>query len=253
METAKDPAVYHYPFRVKVHEVDVNGLISPYYFLVHIQEAAVRHALMLGLDAVELRAVSLFWVLTRLKVEIFRYPKTLEECRVTTWVSRAGSIQAIREFRVEDALGHELAKAVSSWMVLDWETRRPKGLKLLPRLLPTFPKSSIPYPRKPLPSPKNPTKEAHHRVSYSDLDVNEHVNNLKYLAWIFDLFPLDCHKKAAIVQIDAQFLKEARFGQEFTIQLEDDGLGGQTVAVLPSMAKANEPTLRAWLKFGPRV
>lgn len=253
METAKDPAVYHYPFQVKVHEVDVNGLISPYYFLVHIQEAAVRHALMLGLDAVELRAVSLFWVLTRLKVEIFRYPKTLEEGRVTTWVSHTGSIQAIRESIVEDALGHELAKAVSSWMVLDWETRRPKGLKLLPGPLPTFAKNSIPYPRKPIPLPKNPAKEDHHRVSYSDLDVNEHVNNLKYLAWIFDLFPLDYYKKAAIAQIDAQFLKEARFGQEFIIQLEDDKLGGQTVAVVSSLAKANEPTIRAWLKFGPRV
>jgi acyl-ACP thioesterase len=253
METTQDLALFRYPFQVKVHEVDVNDTISPYYFLAQIQEAAIQHAAMLGLDAKKLRDSLLLWVLTRLRVTIFRYPKALEKGRVVTWVSRTGSIQAIREFTVENTLGQELAKAVSSWMVLDWETRRPKGLKWLPGPLPTVLKNSLPYPRMPIPLPKKPTKEAHHRVIYSDLDVNDHVNNLKYLAWIFDLFPVDCYKKGAINQIDVQFLKEARFDQELTISLEEDPIEGHTVTIVPYQAKAKETFLKAWLKFRPRI
>lgn len=253
MDTLQDLALFSYPFGVKIHEVDVNGRISPYYLLVHIQEAAIQHAVALGLDAEKLRTVSLFWVLTRLKATIFRYPKTLEMCTVTTWVSRVGGLQTLREFMIEDAQGKELARAVSSWMILDWKTRRPKGFHCLPKALPLVSKRALPYPKTPIPLPKKPTKEARHTVTYSDLDINHHVNNLRYLAWIFDLFPLEKYQKEAIAQIDVQFIKEARYGQELSLRLEDNPALGYIASVVPHQAEAPDPFLKAWLQFGPRI
>ena len=45
---------------------------------------------------------------------------------------------------------------------------------------------------------------------FSDVDFNGHINSMRYLDHILDLFPLDWHKKNNIKRLDIAYIAEGR-------------------------------------------
>lgn len=56
-----------------------------------------------------------------------------------------------------------------------------------------------------------PTLEAEHRVVYSDIDFNSHVNTMRYIAMMFDLLPIERAAQERAVRLDIHFLHEWSF------------------------------------------
>ena len=57
-----------------------------------------------------------------------------------------------------------------------------------------------------------PTETATHRVVYSDIDFNRHVNTMRYIEMMLDMLPLELLTCEAPVRLDLHFLKECRYG-----------------------------------------
>jgi acyl-ACP thioesterase len=159
----------------------------------------------------------------------------------------------LRDFLVTDSVGQETARATSSWMLLDLQTHRPKSVKGVPRHVPAVSQEALSY-SKAMPRLTTPSIEMPHGVTYSDVDVNHHVNNLKYLAWLFDLFPLGVYEKQQIVEIDVQFLKEARYGEMLRMALEEarQSHGSFLASIERGQHAAKEQLLRAHIQLKPR-
>ena len=51
-------------------------------------------------------------------------------------------------------------------------------------------------------------------VSYSDLDINGHMNNTRYLDWICDLLPAAYHKEHPLKAVTISYMSEALEGQQ---------------------------------------
>ena len=254
MPSQAEENVFCIPFDVKPHEIDFHGLLSPYYFLVHIQEAAIHHGISLRMGYHDMREMGVFWVLTRMRAVFSRYPKTLETGVVTTWVKRVGGLQALRDFLVTDSEGKEIARATSSWMVLDMQTHRPKGFKDIPRSMPIVSQEMLSYSKDPMPKISMPSIDTTHAVTYSDVDVNLHVNNLKYLAWLFDLFPFDVYDRMQIVEVDVQFLKETHYGEILRLAVEEmlQSHGDFFASIERGQHGVKEQLLRARIQMKPR-
>jgi medium-chain acyl-[acyl-carrier-protein] hydrolase len=62
-------------------------------------------------------------------------------------------------------------------------------------------------------------------VRYSDLDLNGHVNNTRYLDWIDDLHTPDWHGKHLPKMFQINFKKEIRPGSRVTLKWIDDPTG----------------------------
>jgi acyl-ACP thioesterase len=60
---------------------------------------------------------------------------------------------------------------------------------------------------------------------YSDLDVNNHVNNSKYIDWFTDQIPLETHQKGILSEISVSYSQEIRSGE--TVRLEFSRNGNQ--------------------------
>ena len=58
------------------------------------------------------------------------------------------------------------------------------------------------------------------QVEYCDLDVNEHVNNVKYIEWVLESFPLEFHKSKVIAEFEINYLVEAFCGDQLFISSE---------------------------------
>jgi acyl-ACP thioesterase len=60
---------------------------------------------------------------------------------------------------------------------------------------------------------------------YSDIDVNEHVNSARYIAWIVDSYPLEHHQHHELKLIELNYLGETRGGSAISICSEESAPG----------------------------
>ena len=62
-----------------------------------------------------------------------------------------------------------------------------------------------------------------YEVKYSDLDCNLHVNNTKYIEWMFDMIPFVEIKDMEIESITTNYLKEIRLGDKVNLGYNKEG------------------------------
>ena len=214
--------VWRETFRVRVGEVDPSGRLSAAHLARYLQETADSHCRPHGLSVSALMGEDRMWVLTRLALQVTRWPTMLEEVTVETWGShRLGGARAYRDFRVFDGSGEAIAEASSVWLMLDARTRRPVRL---PELVLKFrhPERETPEPvdAKRLTEPEQPSVEVRLPVLWRDLDTNEHANNVCYIEWALEAVPLELRRKGALTALDIQFVGEALLGQEVVSAVE---------------------------------
>jgi acyl-ACP thioesterase len=68
--------------------------------------------------------------------------------------------------------------------------------------------------------PKNPNSELKFDVRLSDLDINQHVNNVKYIEWALEAVPLDTWRAKVLSELEVSFRSETKYGECIIIQSE---------------------------------
>ena len=58
---------------------------------------------------------------------------------------------------------------------------------------------------------------------YSDLDVNNHVNNSRYIDWFTDQIPLDIHTRGILSEISVSYSREIRSGETVKLGFSRNG------------------------------
>ena len=60
-----------------------------------------------------------------------------------------------------------------------------------------------------------------HRVVYSDIDFNRHMNTMRYIDIIIDSMPIEVPEKLVGFRLDMNFMKEARYGDSLVLMAEE--------------------------------
>ena len=66
----------------------------------------------------------------------------------------------------------------------------------------------------------NANRSPVNKVKYSDLDINMHVNNARYLNWITDSYPMEFLRRNYPVEIEVNYLSETTPGDEYYVSTE---------------------------------
>jgi acyl-ACP thioesterase len=174
-------------FTVRVFETSANGTLAIRSLCDFLQEAAGNHARVLGVSVEDLLQRRLTWVLSRLRMQIHRLPVNGEPVTVRTWPSGIDRLFALRDFAVCDAQGRTIVSAVSAWLILDTRSRRPVRIQGIfdPPDTSGVPRAFEADLEKP-PECMPPEVENTISVRWSDLDVNQHVNNSRYAEWVVE-------------------------------------------------------------------
>jgi acyl-ACP thioesterase len=53
-------------------------------------------------------------------------------------------------------------------------------------------------------------------AKYSDIDINGHVNSIRYIEHILDLFPIELYKTKRIRRFEMAYVAESYFGDELS-------------------------------------
>lgn len=183
-----------------------------------MQEIALRHSKILGFGKQDMELRKMYWVLTRMGLEITKTLKWDSEVTVTTWSKGLNGPFSFRDFTFHDNLGNQIGRASSSWVPLDIETRKPANISNLSYIN----EKSITNKSTDLELDKifivNELVDAyHHVVRNTDLDINAHANNARYVEWIYNSLPLDFFKAHPHFNFQINYLGEAKLSEQINI------------------------------------
>ena len=212
----------HYPYRVEPQDVD---------FTLRATVASLGSAILntAGIDAYgkgfgvdALNAANHSWVLSRLAMEFDTRPEQYTDYTIATWISDYGRVLSTRNFTLTDAAGRQFGRAVSQWAMIDLRSRTAVDLSWVGDAH----ADAIVAEPSPAERPRkirevHPTRTSEHRVVYSDIDFNRHVNTMRYIEMMLDMLPVELLTLDAPLRLDIHFLHECRFGQTLRIGCEE--------------------------------
>ncbi|HEY9757979.1 MAG TPA: acyl-ACP thioesterase domain-containing protein, partial [Oculatellaceae cyanobacterium] len=117
-------------FTIRSYHVGPTGLATAQSLCHFLQDSAANHAELLKVGGLDLAALDQMWVLSRLRLCLYKTPYWRSKIAVVTWPStRSKGIRAHRDFQIFDAESNELlGEASSIWLLLDRQSRRPVRL-----------------------------------------------------------------------------------------------------------------------------
>lgn len=200
-------------------DVDFKGRWRPSAIFIAMQELAGRHCALLGVSREELVKRGIVWVLLRVKLDIKHYPSMGETVRIKTWTGTTNRALFPRFFSFE-VNGKVLGSASSQWMLVDVDQHR--------MVLPSQYGIAVEAGGEPpISAPERlryafvPDRTVERCVSYSDIDVNCHMNNARYVEWILDLFPPARYEHNVMKTLQINYVAEAKPGEKIYLELTE--------------------------------
>ena len=161
------------------------------------------------------------WVflLSRIAMKVFEYPREGEVLTVTTWEDGVKGAQFQRIFEFTDGAGKLLAAMRSDWVLADpaeHRLLRPSAFTARP-FVPSGRALDCPAPGR-IPFPKEGFEElGTHRVTWSELDGNGHLFSGNYGDILWDALPDDLQDKT-VRELYLNYNHEAHFNDTLTLR-----------------------------------
>jgi medium-chain acyl-[acyl-carrier-protein] hydrolase len=209
--------------KVRAFDVDANNRLKVSTIFDYFQDAASLHADNLKVGYDDLIPKGYFWVMSWAKFEFHNYPKFKDEVKVQTWGKKQHKLYSVRDFLMLDNDDEVLCKATTAWLFLDAKSLRPK---IMPQLFPDVifleEKSAIDdLPQKFQNIPQTESMYSK-ELKYSDIDLNKHTNNAKYVELLLDSYDQEFHNSHPMKSLTISFLSETKFADTIEILKSND-------------------------------
>ena len=211
-----------YQFVAEPFHVDFTGCLTMGVLGNHLLNCAGFHAAERGFGIAELNENHYTWVLSRLAVEMEDMPHAYQKFSVQTWVENVYKLFTDRNFAILDEKGNPLGYARSVWAMISMETRKPADLLTLHGGGITEyicgKECPIDRPGRIKVSGEHPV--CSYQAKYSDIDINGHVNSIKYIEHILDLFPMEMFREKTVRRFEMAYVAESYYGDTLTFYRE---------------------------------
>lgn len=216
---------YKKNYEVELSDLDFKGRLRLSSLFTYFQDVANLAADELGVGIEKLyNDYGIVWVLTRIRVDVERYPTLNEQIIIETWPQEPGKIEFERDFLVRDQQGNVIIRAMSSWVLMDIKERKLRRTSQIDLTYPEIIEDRAIHSKfKKLKDFGNLNHTYHKVISYSDIDFNGHLTNSKYVDYILDCLDMDLHKQFDVSSIEVNFVNEALPGETISL-LKDDSL-----------------------------
>lgn len=193
----------------------------------HLLNAADFHSTDRDFGMTYLNPIHKTWVLSRLAVEMDEMPMQYTKFNVETWVESAMKYFTNRNFRVVGEDGKVYGYGRSVWAMIDTETRQPQDiLEIHDGEIVNWIETEKECPIEKSSRVKMSDKAVLVReidTYYNDVDVNGHVNSIKYIEHILDLFNIDFYRENKIKRFEIAYVAESYGGDRLSFWQEQTG------------------------------
>ncbi len=225
--------VGEYKFVAEPFHVDFTGHLTMSVLGNHLLNCAGFHAADRGFGIATLNENHYTWVLSRLAVELYDMPYQYEPFSIRTWVENVYRLFTDRNFEIVDKEGKPLGYARSVWAMISMETRKPADLLTLHggSIADYVAEKDCPIEKPGRIKLGDKVQVVNYQTKYSDIDINGHVNSIKYIEHILDLFPMEKFEKERIRRFEMAYVAESYYGDTLAFCLEEEEPGIYNVEV----------------------
>ena len=215
---------YQMKMKIPFDMADMNGHIKlPDVILLSLQVSGMQSIELEVSDKTILEDYNLVWIITDYDIEVVRLPRFAEEITIETEALSYNRLFCYRRFTIYDEAGQELIHMMATFVLMDRDSRKVHAVEpeIVAPYQSDFDKKLIRGPK--YESLEEPFSKDYH-VRFYDLDMNGHVNNSKYLDWIFEVMGADFLTQYIPKKINLKYVKEVRPGGVITSAVERTGL-----------------------------
>ncbi len=184
---------------------------------------AGRHANERGFGRKTTNEETFAWVLSRLVMEMTDMPGEYEDFYLRTWVESIYHSFTNRNFEILNANGRNIGFARSVWAMIGMEKRQAVDLVAMQgesMAMYVEDKKECPIEKISRIRIRATEPMAQNAVRWSDIDINKHVNSMKYIEHIFDLFSLQWHEAHPTRRFEIAYMAETRYGDTLSYYMD---------------------------------
>ena len=165
--------------------------------LKYLENIACSHSDKVGYGINTIEKTKLVWILLDWKFKVIERPMYGQTIKVKTWSRKMEKCCAYRDFEIYDESGNILAIATTKWVLLDYETRKIKRISesLVVEYNQETEKHVFDEELEKMHETKNEEKSIQLKTRRTDIDTNNHVNNLNYLDFALEVLPEEVYSQ----------------------------------------------------------
>lgn len=214
-----------YEFVIDAYLTDFRGKATLPMIGGFMLQCATKHAEERGFGYSYMTENGRIWVLSRMAIELYDYPKNDSTFVVKTWVTSVNRLFTERCFSFEDGEGNKMGFARSLWASIDIKTRKPTNILDLDSMV------GMMDQKEPCPVSdfgkisaikEMPEQVDRIKIKYSDIDINKHLNSMKYIEHFVDVFDINLFKDKDIKRFDINYVSEGKYGVNIDINQKKD-------------------------------
>ena len=120
--------------------------------------------------------------------------------------------------------GKTIGYARSVWAMISMETRKPADLLTLHggSIVDYVCDKECPIEKPGRIKISDKAVSTDYQTKYSDIDINGHVNSIKYIEHILDLFPIEVFKEKRIKRFEMAYVAESYYGDTLAFFKEEE-------------------------------
>ncbi len=217
-----------YEFIAEPFRCDLNGELMYSTLGNYMLNAADYHSAERGFGWKTLKQENKAWVLSRFVIEMNKMPLPYEHFNITTWMEKALRTFTYRHWAVNGTNGEEYGYGTSVWAMIDLSTRQPidvysvgngkiKDYESPEDCVPIQGVSRVKADKEEL----ELLKEID--VTYSDLDINRHINSIKYIEHVMDVYPNIQDSDKNVKRLEVAYVAESRTGEKLRFYGKEGG------------------------------
>ena len=189
----------------------------------HLLNCAGQHATARGFGMARLNQEEHTWVLSRMAIEFDELPQQYESFEIDTWVESVYRLFTDRNFAIRNHEGRIIGYARTVWAMIGMESRKPLDLvSLYDGLISsyTYPERECPIEKPSRIKVKTSDPSGTFVAHYSDIDINGHVNSIRYIEHVMDLFSLDFLRSHKLHRFEIAYVSESYYGDKLNLFVE---------------------------------
>lgn len=212
--------VYTKEYEIKYYEQNLRGDLKESSLLNFLQDIATLSAESLGFGPTFVFSNNYAWVVLKYHIELYKEIRNFDSITIKTQPRGTTKLYAFRDFELFSSEGDTVGKVVSTWALIDMESRRMLPMqKVLPMMMP-YEKKEEDLEYNKIEPVEDITYSKEFEVRFDDIDVNHHANNCNYMVWALETLPQDFRLKHAPKTIDIKYRKEIGLNGKVLSQIQ---------------------------------
>lgn len=216
--------------------------------LSFLENTAGAHSAYCKFSIIDILDKDLTWFILSWKLKVIKRPQASQRIKVQTWGRKMSKLFFLRDFKILDENEEILAIATSKWCLVNTKTgkiaKAPENIEEIYHGFKDDPVFQCEDTAK-LIIPKSEVQYVdEYKIRRFDLDGNNHVHNLNYVDFAYELLPEEIYAREELSNIEIIYKKEIKYGETIksSLYIED---GSYTIVIRDE----TEETIHAIVKL----